>query len=90
MHAIVFEVDMKEGQEEAARAELGPLMEMVKEVPGFVRGTWLADGRRGLSVVVFESEAAARDLADNAAMPPDSAVSFRSADIYEVWGEARR
>jgi hypothetical protein len=88
MHAVVFQVDMKEGREEKeSREELVQLIGFVKTVPGFVRGTWLGDGRRGLSVVVFESEEAARNVADNASMPPDSTVSFRSADVYEVWGE---
>jgi hypothetical protein len=27
---------------------------------------------------------AARALADNAAMPPDTSVAFRSVDVYEV------
>ena len=84
MHAVVFEVDMKEGWEGDADRELDQLAAAVKSVPGFVRGTWATDGRRGLSFIVFESEAAARSLADNASMPPDAGVTFRSAAVYEV------
>ena len=63
-------------------------MDFVKGAPGFVRGTWLSDGRRAVSLIVFESEEAARQLADNASMPPDAAVTVRAVDVYEVLGEA--
>jgi hypothetical protein len=88
MHAVVFEVDMKEGWEGDADRELDQMTTIVKSVPGFVRGSWASDGRRGLSFIVFESEAAARGLADNAKMPPDASVIFRSATVYEVVREA--
>ena len=84
MHAVVFEVDMKEGWEGDADRELDQLTSFVKSVPGFVRGTWTSDGRRGLSFIVFESEASARGLAENATMPPDASVTLRSATVYEV------
>ena len=84
MHAVVFEVDMKPGWEGTADAELDQLVTMLKSVPGFVRGTWTTDGRRGLSFLLFESQETAEGLAANASMPPDSGVTFRSVDVYEV------
>lgn len=45
MHAVVFQVDMKNGWERKVEAELGQLVTMVKSVSGFVRGTWTTDGR---------------------------------------------
>ncbi len=60
MHAVVFEVDLKQGWEDHAERELDQVASMVKSVPGFVRGTWANDNRRGLSFIVFESEEAAR------------------------------
>jgi len=84
MHAVVFEVDMKQGWEGKADAELDQLVTMLKSVPGFVRGTWTTDGRRGLSFLLFESQESAQGLADNASMPPDASVTFRSVDVYEV------
>ena len=91
MHAIVFQVDFKEGREDKERREeLDQLIGLVETLPGFVRGTWVNDGRRGLSLVVFESEEAARNVAAGASMPPDSTVTLRSVDVYEVWGEAPR
>ncbi len=84
MHAVVFQVEMKPGWEEKVDPELDQLVTMVKSVPGFVRGTWTTDGRRGLSFLLFESQETAQGLADNASMPPDSSVTLRSADVYEV------
>jgi quinol monooxygenase YgiN len=84
VHAVVFQVDMKQGWEGRVDAELDQLVTMVKSVPGFVRGTWTTDGRRGLSFLLFESQESAEGLAANAAMPPDASVTLRSADVYEV------
>ncbi|MFN2608153.1 MAG: antibiotic biosynthesis monooxygenase [Acidimicrobiales bacterium] len=84
MHAVVFEVDVKQGWEGDAGQELDQVASMVKSVPGFVRGTWANDDRRGLSFIVFESEEAARGLAENASMPPDASVTFRSVAVYET------
>jgi hypothetical protein len=88
MHAVLFQVDMKEGREQERQPELEQLIGFVKTVPGFVHGTWVSDGKVGLSMIVMESEDAARDMAANASVPPDAAVSFRSADVFEVMGEA--
>ena len=84
MHAVVFQVDMKQGWEGKVEAELDQLVTMVKSVPGFVRGTWTTDGRRGLSFLLFESQESAQGLADNAAMPPDASVTLRAVDVYDV------
>ena len=84
MHAVVFQVDMKQGWEESAEAELDQLVTMLKSVPGFARGTWTTDGSRGLSFLLFESQESAEGVAANASMPPDASVTLRSADVYEV------
>ena len=84
MHAVVFQVDMKPGWEGNLEAELDQLVTMVKSVPGFVRGTWANDDRRGLSFLLFESQESAEGIAANASMPPDASVTLRSVDVYEV------
>ena len=84
MHAVVFQVDMKQGWEGNVEAELDQLVTMVKSVPGFVRGTWANDDRRGLSFLLFESRESAEGIAANASMPPDASVTLRSVDVYEV------
>ena len=88
MHAVVFHVDMKEGWEQSAEEELNQLVGFLRAAPGFVRGTWTTDGTRGLSFILFESEEAARGIADNASMPPDAGVTLRSVDVYQVVREA--
>ncbi len=88
MHAVVFHVDMKQGWEGNAEEELDQLVGMLKSTPGYVRGTWTTDGTTGLSFILFESEEAARGVADNAAMPPDASATFRSVDVYEVVRDA--
>ena len=84
MHAVVFQVDMKQDWEGDAEAELDQLTTMMKSIPGFVRGTWTSDGDRGLSFLVFDSEEVARGVAANAKLPPTASVEVRSADVYEV------
>lgn len=84
MHAVVFQVDVKQDWQGDVDAELDQLVGMLTSVPSFVRGTWATDGRRGLSFVVFDDEQAARGAAANAAAPPDAAVVFRSADVYQI------
>lgn len=88
MHAVVFQVDMKEGRDDDTRPELEQLIGFVKTVPGFVRGTWTTDGSKGVSMVIMESEEAALEMAANASIPPEASVVFRSADVLEVVGEA--
>lgn len=82
MHAVVFQVTMNEGWEESS--ELDELTSGLRSMPGFVRGTWTTDGKRGLSFLVFESEEAARGLAEDSSGPPLTSVTFQSADVYEV------
>jgi hypothetical protein len=85
MHAVVFEVAIKPGNDPAAAdAELDKMIEQVKTLPGFVRGIWATDGTTGLSFQLYADENLARQLAGNATVPPGSAVEFRSARIFAV------
>lgn len=42
----------------------------VKTLPGFVRGIWTTDGTTGLSFQLHADENVARQLVDNATVPP--------------------
>jgi len=84
MHAVVFQVDFVPGREQQQEAELDIVAGLTQSSPGFVRGTWLGDGERGMSCILFDSEDAARAVAANAAIPPDAAVQLRSVDVYAV------
>ena len=88
MHAVVFQVDVKQAWDGDVDQELDQIATMTKSLPGFIRGTWTTNGRHGLSFILFETEAAARGLADNASLPPTAGVSLRSVDVYEVVREA--
>jgi hypothetical protein len=84
VHAVVFQVDLVPGREQQAEQELDFLTGMMKSTPGFVRGSWAGDDTRGLSFLLFDTEEAARTVADNGAMPPDASATFRSVDVYAV------
>lgn len=84
MHAVIFNVDFVPGREAQQDAELDFLTGMMQSTPGFVRGTWAGDDKRGLSCIVFDSEEAARAVAANAAVPPDASISLRSVDVLAV------
>jgi hypothetical protein len=84
MHAVVFQVDFIPGREEQGERELDFLTGMLRSTPGFVRGSWAGDDTRGLSFLLFDTEEAARKVADNGGMPPDSSATFRSVDVYAV------
>ena len=84
MHAVVFHVDVKQNWEGDADAELDFLVGMLRSTPGFVRGTWVGNGKEAMSLLLFETEEVARGVADSAAMPPEASVSLRRVDVYEV------
>jgi hypothetical protein len=84
MHAVVFQVDFVPGREQQQDGELDFITGMMKSTPGFVHGTWLGDHERGLSCILFDSEGAARTVADGAGLPPDAAATLRSVDVYAV------
>lgn len=85
MHAVVFTVEFKpSATQQQLDNELDHLVSHIRAIPGFVRGTWATDGRTGVSLQLFSDEAAARNVAANAAVPADAAVSLRSANVYEV------
>lgn len=83
MHAVVLNVTVHDRVvgERAVREQVVP---QVSQARGFVAGYWLAmpDGK-GLSVIVFDSQDAARAMAENA-QPPGDFVSFDRLELAEV------
>ena len=84
MHAVAVSVTIKD--EGAARKVLGEqVVPGVSQLPGALAGYWLApDGNRGYSLVVFESEDAARAAADTVAERIPDAVELNSVQVHEV------
>ena len=65
------------------------LLPAVKEMPGFVSGTWTRslDDKSGRSVVVFDSEESARAAAEAAkgmAPPPEAPITFGTFEVVRV------
>ena len=89
MHAVIGTVEIDiDRAEEALGLLSGFAVPNAKHAPGFISGTWCrsVDGSRAHSLVLFESEAAARGAAERLAQgpPPGAPVRFVSADVCEV------
>ncbi len=82
MYAVVVRVSIgdRERAEQGLREHVIPA---VRQIPGFVAGYWLApEGNQGMSIVLFESEDAARTAAQN--IRPPQAVTIESVEVREV------
>ena len=91
MHAVVVKVSVQDGPSatENLRNEIVP---RVSQAPGFVAGYWvrLEGGDEGNSVIVFESEDAARGAADQLRQAADSnpGVTVKDVSVGEVVANA--
>ena len=91
MHAVVTKVTVTEGPSatEYLREQIVPT---VKQAPGFVAGYWvrLEGGDEGNSVIVLESEEAARSVADRIRenIGSNPGVELRDITVGEVVASA--
>ncbi len=91
MHATVTRVTVTEGEAATTylREEIVP---MVAKAPGFVAGYWvrLEGGDQGTSIIVFESEDAARGAAEQIREGTDSnpGVNLNDVTVGEVVAKA--
>jgi hypothetical protein len=92
MHAVVVKVNI--GDPETAQQGLrDQVIPRVSQAPGFVAGYWTRsdDGHNGMSMIVFDSEEAARGAAKMIqgpeAMRPET-VTLESVEVREVVGNA--
>jgi heme-degrading monooxygenase HmoA len=87
MHAVVNHVTIND--EAAATAALeSEVIPRIKQMPGFVGAYFVRlDGGKGVSVVAWASEEAARTAAEQV-QPPGPAVTFDSVEVGEVAGSA--
>ncbi len=89
MHAIVAASKLKPG---ATPEVTRNILEGLRGEPGFVSGAiaWSTDGERGRSMVVFESEDAAKAALERALdrIPPDAPLEVESAEVCEVVAHA--
>ena len=85
MHAVVVSVTINDF--DRARGFLEEqILPQVTQAPGFVAGYWVAlDGQdRGRSIIAFESEEAARNVAQMIGQSDDEGVTMESVDVGEV------
>jgi hypothetical protein len=86
MHAVVVRVNIKDsGAEDELRNEVVP---RASQAPGFVAGYWTRSGNQGLSMIVFDSEDAARQMADRIPQTVPKGVEFEHAEVREVVASA--
>ena len=84
MHAAIYEVEIVD-RERATTNLTANLVPRTAEAPGLVAGYWIGVGEdRGLSVIVFDSEDAARAYMDEGDPPPPDLVRFHRSEIGEV------
>jgi hypothetical protein len=93
MHAVVTKVSVQEDQGPAATQYLREqVVPNVKQAPGFVAGYWvrLEGGDEGNSVVVFESEDAARQAAEQirGSVGDNPGVTLKGVTVGEVVANA--
>jgi hypothetical protein len=85
MHAVIVSVTIKDGDEATAhlRSEIVP---QVKQAPGFVAGYWtrLERDEQGRGIMVFESEDAAKAVAERIQQDRNDSVTLENVDVGEV------
>jgi hypothetical protein len=87
MHAVVVNVTIND-VDAATTALHDQVVPQVSQAPGFVAGYWVGlDEGRGTSIVVFESEDAARAAASQA-QAPGNFVTFDKVEVGEVVAKA--
>lgn len=87
MYAVVVRVtvnDVERGHEEL----ISKVVPAVSQAPGFVAGYWTRSGDSGLSMVVFDSEDAARQMAERVPQTVPEFVTFEGAEVREVVASA--
>ena len=94
MHGVIAQVRIDTSREDEARRLLQEVVvPLAKSLDGFSGGTWLRalEGDAGRSVLLFDSEAAARAAVErmrSEGPPPGVPVTFEGVDAYEVLARA--
>ena len=87
MHAVVVRVSINEEEAatEALREEVVP---RVSQAPGFVAGYWTRKDDTGLSMVLFESEDAAKAASEQIPSGMPDSVDLDGVELREVVANA--
>lgn len=88
MYAVVVDVSISD-PEESQRALRERVVPMVSQVPGFVSGVWMEYGEgKGHSVVVFQDEGTANQMAQQVRSNVPPAVTIDDVSVHEVVANA--
>ncbi len=89
MHAVVVRVSISD-VETAQKGLTEVVVPRVSQAPGFVAGYWTRsnDGSNGQSMIVFESEDAARAVSERIHADVPEGVTIESAEVREVVASA--
>ena len=87
MHAVVVTVRITE-EGAALAALLDEVVPRVSQAPGFVAGYWTRKDNTGLSMIVFESEDAARDASERIPGTVPEGVTLEDVEVREVVAHA--
>ena len=92
MHAVVVRVTLND-REKATTFLREQIVPQVSQAPGLVNAYWTRsdDGGNGASMIVFESEEAAKAMAERIGGgdgPPDEAATIESIEVREVVASA--
>ena len=87
MYAVVVRVTIEapEVGNERLRSEVVP---RVSQAPGFVNGYWMRKDNSGLSVLLFDSEAEAKQASDRVPENLLEGVTLEGVEIREVVANA--
>jgi pseudouridine-5'-phosphate glycosidase len=89
VHAVVVNVTINDVDRgvEMLKQQVVP---RVTQAPGFVAGYWTRSDNRGLSMIVFDSEDAAKGAAEmiQSGGPPTDAVTLEGVEVREVVANA--
>ena len=88
MHAVVVQVTIEDF--DRARANLvDNVVPMASQAPGFVGGYWTRlTEDRGMGMIVFDSEDAAKAAAEQARSQPQVAANIEDVQVAEVVAHA--
>jgi heme-degrading monooxygenase HmoA len=78
-------IDDRESAEKALREEVVP---RVSQAPGFVAGYWTRKDDKGLSMIIFESEDAAKQASERLQENIPAAVTLEGVEMREVAAHA--
>jgi len=87
MHAVIVNVTLTD-PEAAAHALREQLVPRVSQVPAFVTGYWTIKDNTGLTMLIFESQAAANAMSEMARSTVPDAMTLENVEVREVAAHA--